>query len=166
MGLGAPASGNLWAVRCTRFLAATVALSVLGPACTDDGSSRTEGYQSGQCPGSVVRRVDGGHPTADALPNVDGAVTDRSRAEAVFARDRGSLIDRYQAERVSLAEGFGRAWAGENGGDYQVVDVNDFGIVVTLRSMKECPTGAALYVTSRGPYGSEAELPLFFFARL
>ncbi|MGQ0431617.1 MAG: hypothetical protein ACT452_04325 [Microthrixaceae bacterium] len=85
-------------------------------------------------------------------------MADRTRADALLEQDRHFVLDRYHAERVSLADGFGRAWTGENGGDYQVVDVNDFGIVVTLRSMSDCPTGAALYVASDGG------LPLFFFA--
>jgi len=152
------------AVRCARVLIAAVALSGVASACADGASHGAEGYQASQCPGSVVRRVGGGDPTADALPNIDAAVTDRSRAEGVFERDRGSLIDRYHAESVSLADGFGRAWTGVNGGDYKVVDVNDFGIVVRLRSMRDCPTGAALHVTSNGPFGSEGGLPLFFFA--
>lgn len=144
-----------------------MALSVLGSACTDDGSSNTEGSHPGQCPGSVSRRVDGGHPSADALPNIDGAVTDRSRAETLFEQDREALVDRYHAEHVSLGDGFGRAWTGENGEegvDYHVVEVDDFGIVVTLPSMRDCPTGAALHVTSRGSFGTDGGLPLFFFA--
>ena len=145
-----------------------MAISALASACAGDGPSNAEDSESGQCPGSVVRRVDGGHPIADALPNIDGAVTDRSRAEALFEQDRDSLIDRYHAEAVSLGDGFGRAWTGQNGEegvDYQVVNVHDFGIVVTLRSPRDCPTDAALHVTSKGLYGSEGGLPLFFFTR-
>lgn len=113
------------------------------------------------CPDSVVRRVDGGDPVADALPPVDGAVTDRAAAVEAFERDRDALRDRYGATSVELGDGFGRAWTGTNGQegvDYNVVDVDDFGILVTLPSQNACPSGSALHVRS------DSGLPLFFFA--
>ena len=126
----------------------------------DDTSSTTSTLQIGgltQCEGSVVRRVDGGSPDADALPPLESIITKREAAEAAFARAEQEVRDRYDATAVELADGFGRAWTGENGGGFDVVDVDDFGIVVSLASAEACPTDSALYVT-------EAGLPLFFFA--
>lgn len=111
-----------------------------------------------QCPGSVVRAIDGGHPLADALPPVHEARTDRSEAASLFDQDRPGLIDRYRPVAIELAPGFGRAWEGENGGEFEVVDVDDFGIVIRLETAASCPVDAALHVRS------ENWLPLFFFA--
>jgi len=142
---------------------ALVLASILGVggACSgdDDTSSTTAALGSplGQCEGSVVRRVDGGHPGADALPPLESIVTDRSAAEAAFAQVEEEIQGRYGATAVKLGDGFGRAWTVENGGNYDVVDVDDFGIVITLASSAACPTESDLHV-------SEARLPLFCFA--
>lgn len=109
------------------------------------------------------RRVDGDlRASADALPNVEQAVTNREAAETAFQTDRAGLYEAYGAEHVELAEGFGRAWEGEpgeEGVDYTVVDIDDFGILLTLASEQDCPSGSALYVWS------SSGLPLFFLAR-
>jgi hypothetical protein len=82
----------------------------------------------------------------------------RGEAEAVeiLEANRDVLLDRYDATAIELGMGFGRAWQGENGGDYMVVNVDDFGIVVTLRSIDDCLGGADLYRRAGG-------IPLFFF---
>ena len=138
-----------------------VAASLLFPSgCSDDdeaapATSAPIGLT--QCEGSVVRRVDGGNPSADALPALESAITEPLAAQAAFEQAALVVADRYGAMSVELAEGFGRAWVGENGGAYDVVDIDDFGIVVELSSDSACPTGSELHV-------SEAGLPLFFFA--
>ena len=149
-----------------RCLTGTLALFVLlGAACSDDSGGNaalpTTSDQTVPCPDSVVRRVDGGDPGADALPNVEEATTDRASAVAAFGHDRQALRDGYGATSVDLGDGFGRAWTGstgQEGVDYHVVDVDDFGILVTLPTQNACPLGSALYVRS------DAGLPLFFFA--
>jgi hypothetical protein len=105
-----------------------------------------------------VRTIDGGAPIADALPNVDDSITSRSIAEDVLRQDHDELINRYHAKDVRHAEGFGRAWTGENGGVSSLVDIEDFGVVPTLESMDDCPTGADLHAKS------SSGLPLFFFS--
>ena len=144
----------------------TLALLVLlGAACSDDGggnaASPTTNDQTVPCPDSVVRRADGGDPTADALPNVEEAITDRVAAVEAFAHDRDGLRDAYGATSIGLGDGFGRAWTGakgQEGVDYNVVDIDDFGILVTFPTRLACPFGSGLYVRS------ESGLPLFFFA--
>jgi hypothetical protein len=125
---------------------------------TDDvaRSSSSSDAPGVPCPDSVLRRADGGDPGADGLPNVDDAVVDRADAVEIFEANRDVLLDRYDATAIELGRGFGRAWQGENGGDYMVVNVDDFGILVTLRSIDECPAGADLYRRAGG-------IPLFFF---
>lgn len=149
-----------------RGLTGTLALLVLlGVACSDDNggnaASPTTNDQTVPCPDSVMRRVDGGDPGADALPNAEEAITDHVGAVEAFERDRDGLRDAYGATSVDLGDGFGRAWTGakgQEGVDYNVVDVDDFGILVTLPTRLACPFGNGLYVRS------ESGLPLFFFA--
>ena len=149
-----------------RGLAGTLALLVLlGAACSDDNGGNTSPPtttdQTVPCPDSVVRRADGGDPTADGLPNVGSAITERAAASEAFEHDRDALRDAYRGTSIVLGEGFGRAWTGANGQegvDYDVVDVDDFGILVTFPTRKACPFGSGLYVRS------ESGLPLFFFA--
>lgn len=142
-------------------MAATLALVVsLGAGCSGSESDSQPALENGavQCPGSVVRRVDGGEPLADALPNVEEAITDQAAAKAAFDLDRATLADRYSATSVELGDGFGRAWRGENGGDFEVADVDDWGVVITLSSPESCPEDSDLHVASANG------LPLFFFA--
>lgn len=108
------------------------------------------------CPGSVLRRVDGGDPGADALPPLESAATDRRDAEAVLERRRNELTTRYDAARITIGPGFGRAWAGVNGGAYDLVDVDDVALLVEVRDIADCPTGASLHTGIDG-------VPLFFF---
>ena len=112
----------------------------------------------------VIAESTGGNKTGSEMAEL--FVRHLKKIERFARKHRPPFVALVSDEGVSLSEGFGRAWTGENGGDYQVVDVNDFGMVVTLGSMKECPAGAALYVTSTGPFGSGAGLPLFFFVRV
>lgn len=85
-------------------------------------------------------------------------ITKPSTAEAAFAQAEPQIRDQYDVTAVELSDGFGRAWTGENGGDYDIVNVDDFGILVTLASTDACPRDSALHV-------AEAGLPLFFFAQ-
>lgn len=127
----------------------------LSAAAVDDQAGSSPAAT--QCPGSVVRRVDGGSPDADALPPVEAAVTDRSVAATFVASDTERLLEQYDAERVAVGAGFGRAWKGENGGRFELVDVDDYGIEIVLSSADACPTDGSLHVmTYEG-------LPLFFF---
>jgi len=117
--------------------------------------------QSEACPGSVPRRlIDGQVAGADALPYIDDATTDRASVEQALLANEDELRNRYPGmTRAEAGPGFGAAWQGQNGGQHQVVEVNDYAIIVHVRSATECPTGAALY-TSLGT--APPNVPLFF----
>lgn len=120
------------------------------------GSAPTTPSGGDPCPGSVIRRVDGGDPQADALPPLTDAATDAAVAQAELDRRRDELLERYDALSVDLGPGFGRAWAGVNGGRFAEVDVDDYGILVALRRPADCPVGEALHQALD-------RVPLFFF---
>ncbi len=124
----------------------------------DEPPSATRIDTGDPCPGSVIRRIDGGDPAADALPPLADASVDRGRVTNVFAEHRDELLQGFGASRVEIGAGFGRAWAGENGGDYSVVDVDDFSILVEVPDDAGCPQGAALHQRLEG-------VPLFFFVK-
>jgi hypothetical protein len=109
------------------------------------------------CAGSVPRRlVDGTVAGADGLPFIDNATTDRASVERTLAAGEPELRARYPGmTRAEVGPGFGAAWRGQNGGQYDVVDVDDFAIVVHLSSAAACPQGSALYSALQGA-------PVFF----
>lgn len=122
--------------------------SVLGPI--DAGTP---------CPGSVLRRVDGGHPDADALPPMEDASTDRVAAEQLLFDAAPELLVSDGTTRVELGAGFGRAWVSDPQSPvgYRVVDIDDYGILVEVRDTIACP---------RAPQVRESDgLPLFHFVR-
>ena len=102
---------------------------------------------SGACPESVPRRlVDGVIAGADALPYIDNAFTDRDQVERALVEDEPLLRSRYPAmTSAEVGPGFGAAWTGQNGGAYDVVNVDDFAIVVHLSSVAGCPSPEVLH---------------------
>jgi hypothetical protein len=83
--------------------------------------------------------------SADGLPNIAGATTDRHRVEAVLQADRPHLLDGDRhVSAVSVGEGFGRAWKGQNGGRYAIVRVQDYAILLHVASAADCPRGKGL----------------------
>ena len=112
---------------------------------------------STQCPQSVPRRlVDGGsNVSADALPYIDNATTDRAHVAQVLAANTQSLTSYQGYIRAEVGPGFGRAWTGQNGGQYQVVNVDDYAIIVHLDNASNCPQGVGLYTSIQ-------DVPLFF----
>lgn len=112
---------------------------------------------TGACPGSVPRRlVDGTVAGADALPYIDNATTNRASVEQTLASAESQLRDRYPAmTHAEVGPGFGAAWRGQNGGQYDVVNVDDYAIIVHLSSAAACPQGTALY-------GARPDAPVFF----
>jgi len=109
------------------------------------------------CPGSTPRRlVDRRDVAADALPNVANVTTDRDLVASVLAVNRPELVRRYpQLLSTEIGPGFGRAWTGQNGGRYTVVNVNDFAIIVHLPTASLCPAPPSLYTSINS-------IPLFF----
>ena len=112
---------------------------------------------TGACPGSVPRRlVDGTVAGADALPFIDNATTNRDSVEQTLTRAESQLRNRYPAmTHAEVGPGFGAAWRGQNGGQYDVVNVDDYAIIVHLSSAEACPQGTALY-------GALPNTPVFF----
>lgn len=127
----------------------------LEPLCGFRVSARAADAALTQCAGSIVRSIDGGDPGADALAPIEDAVLDPAAARRVLEQQRAQLMDRYDAASIEVGLGFGRAWVGERG-DYEVVDVDDFGLVVHLDSAGGCPRGPDLHARVDG-------VPLFFF---
>lgn len=108
------------------------------------------------CPGSVPRRtIDPGEAIADALPYIDNAVTSPSTAQGALSDHESELLQRYHAVSIEVGPGFGRAWRGQNGGQYEVVDVDDYGLIVHLQAESDCPSPPGLYT-------SVSNVPLFF----
>ena len=56
---------------------------------------------------------------------------------------------------ADVGPGFGRAWTGQNGGKYQVVNVDDYAIIIHLQTPADCPPPPALYTAINN-------VPLFF----
>jgi hypothetical protein len=113
--------------------------------------------RTGACPGSVPRRlVDGTVAGGDALPYIDNATTDRAPVEQALIADEPLLRDRYPAMKgAEVGPGFGAAWRGQNGGPSEVVDVDDYAIIVHLSSAAACPRPPALY-------NALPDVPVFF----
>jgi hypothetical protein len=109
------------------------------------------------CPASVPRRsLDSTVVNADALPYIANATTDRSHVSAVLAATTAELRRRYpHMITAEVGPGFGRAWTGQNGGKYQVVNIDDYAIVVHFQATADCPPPPALYAAINN-------VPLFF----
>jgi hypothetical protein len=160
-----------------RLTALVLALFVGLTGCTDDAPDVVEPRSSSatattagiatqssgtaaSCPGSVPRRGvdDAAEVSADALPYIDNAVTDREVALAVMSDAEAELTARLPGVMdVVIGPGFGRAWVGENGGVYAVVPIDDYAFTVVLNSLSDCPIGTDLH-------RSEGGIPLFFVA--
>jgi hypothetical protein len=94
------------------------------------------------CPGSVSRRLVDGRVAegGDALPNIENAQTNRAAVEAALSRHEPELARKYPGmSRAEVGSGFGVAWQGENGGQYQLVLVQDYAVIVHLPARSACP---------------------------
>ena len=133
------------------------------PATSSAGRSAAVPSQSAvastACPNSVRRRLVegvGANESADGLPSIDNASTDVARVQQALAAHESELRMSYpDVVGLDVGPGYGRAWTGQNGGQYRIVDVHDYAIVVHLRTTSACPQGADLYV-------GVDNVPLFF----
>ena len=93
------------------------------------------------CPRSIPRRSvePGVDVSADALPPLASAMTDAAVVARTLADNEDELHRRYPGlVSAEVGPGFGRAWTGTNGGPVQIVDVDDYAIVVHLDSLRSC----------------------------
>jgi hypothetical protein len=80
--------------------------------------------------------------SADGLPYVTDAVTNRATAEAALqARERRLYVDHPDVSAITVGPGFRRAWRGENGGPYEIVYVHDYAILLHVATADDCPRG-------------------------
>jgi hypothetical protein len=80
--------------------------------------------------------------TADGLPNVAGATTDRKSVDKIWQRNRRQLlVDHPDVTAVTVGVGFARAWKGQNGGPYEIVPIHDYAIMLHVASTAYCPRG-------------------------
>ena len=144
----APEFDRYYALDTTAFAGATA-------PPTDSSPSASQTFES--CPGSVPRRtIEGTEIGADALPNADDSITDPARATEILSDNIDELRRRYPASvNAEVGPGFGRAWTGDNGGEYRIVSVDDYGIVVHFATETACPTGGDVHA-------GIGNMPLFF----
>ncbi len=78
---------------------------------------------------------------ADGLPPLESVITDRTEAQGSLRTAEPDLRRRYpDAESFSVGPGFGRAWAHDPEGRVTVLAVEDFAVIVHLRSRADCPS--------------------------
>jgi hypothetical protein len=116
---------------------------------------RTSDAPGVPCPRLVLRRVDGGNPSADALPNIADTERDSGAAQRAFDADHVPVAGQFRATVAVLGAGYGKAWTGVNGGEYSVVDISDYALLLVVPE-GSCPTAPAV---RRTPHG----LPIFLF---
>jgi hypothetical protein len=100
--------------------------------------------------------IDEAHFSADGLPNVTAATTDRTKVDKVWRANQFRLRTSLpHVTAVTVGPGFRLAWKGKNGGPYEVIYVRDYAILLHLASVKDCPRG-------KRPLASVDGAPLFY----
>jgi hypothetical protein len=80
--------------------------------------------------------------TADGLPNIAEAKTDRKKVDTVWRANRRRLLTNPHVTAVTVGVGFARAWKGENGAPYEIVPNHDYAILLHVASATDCPSGS------------------------
>ena len=84
--------------------------------------------------------VDDADWSADGLPYVTGAVTDRATVERGLQESRSRLLaDNPEVTDITVGPGYRRAWKGVNGGPYEIVYVHDYALILHVKSDQDCP---------------------------
>jgi hypothetical protein len=84
---------------------------------------------------------------ADGLPNLAQAITDSRYASHVLVRQLAVLQGQYPGAKLEVGPGFGRAWVGKIGGDYSIVAIHDYAIIVHLQRAEQCPPAGQLFIS-------------------
>src|SRR5690349_18557566 len=65
--------------------------------------------------------------SADGLPNIEGATTNRQVVEEQLRQNLTALQQEHpEAVAIDVGPGYGRAWTGTNGGPFKIVHVKDW----------------------------------------